>query len=171
MNGSAAAILAMHLMTHGLGLGPAVHLPAIDGAKAKPKVEAPKPQQPSGEDTLCTLQAVKADMPSMLQMLSDQSHIGLVLLSPTEVKLTTNLVKIPFIDALKHVCALSDLTYLKVRSTYVVASKDRLIAAYPLEYYTVHPDEKPVPPAPVPPPEETVTRIYSANYISSAALA
>jgi len=170
MNGSAAAILAMHLMVHGLGIGPAVHLPAVDVMKATSKVEAPKPQQPSGENTLCTLQAVKADMPTMLRMLSDQSHIGLVLLSPTEIKLTTNLVNIPFIDALRHVCALSNLTFLKVRSTYVVASKEKLMEAYPDEYFALHPEDKPKP-VQAPVIEDTVTEIYSTNYIGAPALA
>ncbi len=170
MNGSAAAILAMHLMVHGLGIGPAVHVPAI-AEKPAPKLEAVTPQQPSGENTPCTLQAVKADMPSMLRLLSDQSHIGLVLLSPSDIKLTTNLVNIPFIDALRHVCALSDLDYLKVRSTYVVATKEKLMEAYPVEYFKVHPEDKPKPEPPPAPVEETVTEIYSANYVGSAALA
>lgn len=171
MNGCAAAVLAMHLVVHGLGLGPDTRVPDKVEAKPGPVVAVPRIPQVTGENTLCTLQAVRADMPATLRMLSDQSHVGLVLLSPTEVKLTTNLVKIPFIDALRHVCALSDLTFLKVRSTYVVASKDRLIASYPAEYYAVHPDEKPEPKAAVKPPEETITQVYSANYISSTALA
>ena len=171
MNGSAAAILAMHLMVHGLGIGPAVHMPAIPDNKPTPKVEAAAPQQPTGDNTPCTLQAVKADMPSMLRLLSDQSHIGLVLLSPSDIKLTTNLVNIPFIDALRHVCALSDLDYLKVRSTYIVATKDKLREAYPDEYFKVHPEDKPKPVPPPAPAEETVTEIYSANYVGSSALA
>ena len=168
MNGCAAAILGMHLLVHGLGLGPNVHVHSLPSVNAVAGVSAdiPHPPQASGENTLCTLQAVKADMPTMLRMLSDQSHIGLVLLSTTDIKLTTNLVKIPFIEALRHVCALSQLDYLKVGTTYVVASKDRLKDAYPDVYYTVHPDEKPKPEV-KPVVEDTVTQVYIANYVSS----
>jgi type II secretory pathway component GspD/PulD (secretin) len=170
MNGSAAAVMAMHLLVHGLGLGPGTHLPAIPATQLAVNVQ-PKAPQATGENTLCTLQAVKADMPSMLRMLSDQSHIGLVLLSPTDIKLTTNLVNIPFIDALRHVCAISQLAYLKVGSTYIVASKDKLIDAYPAEYFAIHPDERPKPVPAAKPPEETITQVYNANYIGSSALA
>src|SRR6185436_19484904 len=104
---------------HGLGLtSDAKTVTPIETKTAVVKETSPK--VPQGEQTLCTVQAVKVDMPAMLRMLSDQSRIGLVLLSPIETKLTVNLVKIPFIDALQHVCTLSGLTFLKVRSTYVV---------------------------------------------------
>jgi type II secretory pathway component GspD/PulD (secretin) len=174
MNGCSAAIIAMHFMVYGLGLSSSP-LPDVKPKKAdvKPPVtkDAPKAPQATGEKTLVTLQAVKADMPAMLRTLSDQSRIGLVLLSPAETRLTTNLVNIPFIDALRHVCALSNLTFLKVRSTYVVAAKEKLIEAYPDEYYALHPDEKPLPVKAVPPPEETVTQVFYSNYLGSGALA
>lgn len=161
MNGCAAAILAMHLMVHGLGLGPGVHVPTA--IESKPTVAAPFVPHQEGERTLCTLQAVNADMPTMLRVLSDQSHVGLVLLAPTDTKLTINLVNIPFIDALQHVCAMSSLSYLKVDSTFVVAAKDKLKDAYPVAYYAAHPDEKAA-------PEEVVTEVYTTNYVSSTQL-
>jgi type II secretory pathway component GspD/PulD (secretin) len=124
--------------------------------------------KPGNEQTLVNLVTSGADMPVLLQMLSAKTKISLVLLTPSETKLTTNLVNVPFIEALQYVCSLSGLSFLKVKSTYMVATKDKLIAAYPAEYYDVHPEEKPRPQAP---PEEIVTDFYNANYVSSSQIA
>lgn len=132
---------------------------------AKPKATAPAP---GNEATLCDLQFANADLSQMLRTLSERTKIGMVLLTPTDTKVTTNLVRIPFIDALKHLCALSGLSYLKVGPTYVVATKDKLRESYPDVYFAVHPEEKP---KPVQPQPTIVTEVYNSNYVSSSQLA
>ncbi|MEA2554349.1 MAG: hypothetical protein QOJ65_2525 [Fimbriimonadaceae bacterium] len=134
----------------------------------QPKAQSLKPQATSPEDTLCDLSTVNAALPETLQVLSNQARIGLVLLSPSDLKISTNLVRTKFIDALRHLCAISGMSYLKVGNTYIVATKDKLKEAYPADYYRANPDERPEPPKA---PEEAVTEIYVANYVSSGQLA
>lgn len=162
---TAAALLALRLASVQLNAGPTVKSVPFPPAAAKSA-----PQNP--EQTRCDLVATDADLQTMLRTLSMRSKIGLVLLSPSDLKITTNLIGIPFIDALKHLCALSGLSYLKVGPTYIVATKDRLREAYPDNYFSVHPDEKPKPVQPVvaPPAPEVVTEVYLANYVSSTQL-
>lgn len=168
MTACAAALLAMRLLATGMNgkADPTFALPAPKETKAVAVKNAPF--QPGSENTLCDLQAVNADLPTMLGTLSERTHIGMVLLSPSDLKITTNLVRIPFIDALKHLCALSGLNYLKVGPTYVIATKDKLKDAYPEVYFAAHPDEAPKPPPAAP---EITTEIYRSNYVSSAQLA
>src|SRR5438270_8874174 len=117
MNACSAALLGMHLMVHGLGLGPS----AAKSLSVLPKptaVASPETVQIGNENTLVNLQADGADMPTMLRLLSQRTHVGLVLLSPVDKKLTTNLVQVRFIDALDNVCKVSGLAYLKIKGTY-----------------------------------------------------
>ena len=163
INSAVAAFLAMQMLA---GV-PKADLSQIALAKTAPPVAALKrPQTP--EETFVDLQASGADLATMLKMLSAQTHVGLVLLSTTDVKFSTNLVHIPFIDALRHLCALTGLSYLKVGTTYVVAAKDKLKDGYADAYYKVHPEEKPASAAPA---EELVTEVYISNYVSSSQLA
>lgn len=171
MTACATAFLAMRLVATGLtGVDKNAPLPlpqAKTTAVAK-NVAAPKP---GTEDTVCTLQVVDGDLSTMLRTLSERTRISLVLLSPSDTKITVNLVQTRFIDALGHLCAMSGLSYLKVGNTYVVATKEKLKEAYRDAYFSVHPDEVPKPAPPADPPAEIVTEIYLSNYVSSAQLA
>jgi len=189
MNGFGATLMVMHAVSHGMGaahvnkpvfIGPMPLSIKVPVAVSKPPVTIDKSPIPSattidgktpkvtGEQTLVGVVATGASMPDILRILSTQSKIGLVLLTPSETKLTTNLVRIPFIEALGDVCTLSGLRYVKVKSTYMVATKDKLVEAYPNEFYAAYPSEKPAPPQA---PEEVVTDFYVANYVSSSQIA
>ena len=179
-------MITMRLLTHGIGNLPVKHIPALPAVRTvaaarlepripislipDPRSAIPDPRsnalpQQGSDQTLCTLQVVNQDLPTMLRMLSDRSHVSLVLLSPTDQKITTNLVNLPFIEVLRDLCALAGLNYLKAGSTYVVATNDKLKAAYPKEYSVVFP------PAPVPQVAALETKVYNANYVSSTQLA
>ena len=192
INACAAAMITMRLLGHGIGTLPVKHLPilpspivpgavkSMDPRIRDPKTEIPNPhselrapnsepgKRPDNDQTPCTLQVVDQDLPTMLRLLSDKAHVSLVLLSASDKKITTNLVNLPFVDVLHHLCALSGLNYLKVGPIYVVATQDKLESAYPKEYLAAHPEDVP---APAPQAPTLVTQTYYANYVSSTQLA
>lgn len=129
---------------------------------------APKDAQVKKVD----LQMADQDLGLILRLLSAQAKVGLVLLSAPELKVSTNLVGVPFIDALRHLCALGGLSYIKVGTTYVVAPKERLREAYLKEWLAAHPEDRDKPVVDPPKTEPVlVTEVYNSNYVSSTQLA
>lgn len=120
---------------------------------------------PKGEATPCSLNVVNEDPAKILQFLSAQTGINLVLLSPSEKKLTLNLRDVPLIDMLRHICAITGLKSLKVGETYVLATEEALKTAYSPEWEAAHPAVKPAA------PDAVVADVVRLNHISAMKLA
>lgn len=112
------------------------------------------------DDVLCSLQVSEMDPATILQSLSAKTHASLVLLSKPDTKLTISLSQIPLSEMIGHICAMCDLTYLRVGKAYIIATPERLQTGYPKEWAALHP------PAPTPPPkvEDTVTETYETSF-------
>lgn len=124
--------------------------------------------KPKGELTLCSLNVINEDPAKILQVLSSQTQTNLVLLSPSDKKLTLNLRDVKLIDMIRHICALTGLKYLKVSETFVLAGEETLKAAYPPEWEAAYPS----PPKTSDPVEDPiVTTMVRLNHISSVRLA
>jgi len=118
------------------------------------------------EEVLCSAQVVQEDPAKVLQMLSMQTKINMILLSQPQQKLTLQLVKVPLIEMIRHICALTGLAHLKVGETFVLATPEVLKTNYPAEWAAKHPAPPP-PPTAVP----TATRIYRTSFVSSVTIA
>lgn len=118
------------------------------------------------EEVLCSAQVVQEDPAKVLQMLSMQTKINMILLSQPQQKLTLQLVKVPLGEMIRHICALTGLAHLKVGQTFVLATPEVLKANYPTEWAAMHP-EPPAPPTNLP----IATRIYRTSFVSSTTIA
>jgi type IV pilus assembly protein PilQ len=141
--------------------------PADPGAPGTTASGEPKAQAPvkAIEDVLCSVQVIDGEPAKVLDLLSRQTKVNLVLLTPTTGKMTLNLAGIPFREMLEHICALSGLRYLKVGSTFVLATDVQLKAAYPVEWLAANPQVAP------PSGPDTISRIYTASYVDAVKLA
>lgn len=136
-------------------------LPVAAPAEAKP----PSPGGRTALDELvCSLSVAEWDLAKVLQALSVQTHANLLLQAPADTKLTINLTKVPLADMLRHICAVTNLQYLRVDNTYVIADASKLEAAYPDEWYALHPKAEPTIAAPK---AVRTTRVYTANFVGS----
>jgi len=82
----------------------------------------------------------------VLELVSRQTKTNLVLLSPPSAKLTINLTNVRLIDMIRHICALTQLSHVKVGSTFVLAGEIQLKAAYPAEWNAANPQTAPAAP-------------------------
>ncbi|HVL37811.1 MAG TPA: secretin N-terminal domain-containing protein [Fimbriimonadaceae bacterium] len=124
---------------------------------------APQPKEPS--EILCSVNATQEDPAKILQILSHQTKANLMLLTPSDVKLTLRLTDVPLGEMIRHIAALTGMAHLKIGNTFVLASEDRLKAAYPLEWERARPQ-------PVPAPSVAhVTQTYRTSFVSSSQIA
>lgn len=137
-----------------------VTVPQITAEKAAPKPEAAADQQ-------CSLSVVNIDPADALKMLTAQTGTNLVLLGKSDAKLTLQLEKLPLEEMIHHICAMCDMDFLKIGTTYVLASPDKLKVAYKTEWLAKHPEDTP---KPKDPPVERVTETYVSSYVSAAQL-
>jgi type II secretory pathway component GspD/PulD (secretin) len=105
---------------------------------------------------IVTIDVVDLELSKVIQTLSEQTGINLILLSQASRTLTIRLNKVPLAEALTHISAISGLRHLKLGSTYVVATGEELQKAYPLEYATAFPapPASPVTETPAGPPAD-----------------
>jgi len=103
----------------------------------------------------------------VLQTLSTQTHTNLLLLTTPDTKLTISMTQVPLSEMIRHICALCDLSFLRVDKAYVIATADRLKKAYPVEWEALHPTVK----QEAPPPVEEVTETYRAGFVTAENLA
>jgi len=89
------------------------------------------------EDTLVSLDSVAIQLTEILHLLSEQTGTNLLLLT-NDYRLTIRLKNRRFIDALRDICALKDLSYLKVDNTYVIGPDEKLKKSYTDAYETAH---------------------------------
>lgn len=115
---------------------------------------------PNPDEVLCSLQVSEMDPATILQSLSTKTHASLVLLSKPDTKLTISLSQIPLSEMIGHICAMCDLTYIRVGKAYIIATPERLQTGYPKEWAALHPA------APAPPPkvEDIATETYETSF-------
>lgn len=126
---------------------------------AKDLVPNPGANRAAGQEPgqkIVTIDVVDLELSKVIQTLSEQTGINLILLSQASRTLTIRLNKVPLAEALTHISAISGLRHLKLGSTYVVATGEELQKAYPLEYATAFPapPTAPVAEAPAGPPAD-----------------
>lgn len=119
------------------------------------------------DETVCSLNVADWSLSKVLQALSLQTQANLLLQAPEDTKLTINLNKVPLIDMLRHITAVTNLSFLKVENTYVIADGARLAKAYPDEWAAAHPAEAAVEAV----KSVVMTRVYITNYVKSSQMA
>lgn len=113
---------------------------------------------------LCTVDTVEENLSTILSHLSRSTGANLLLLTPSDAKLTIRLVNLPLEDIVRHMCAMTGLAYLKLGNTYAIAEPERLAKAYPNEWSALYPKQ----PDPPPPQEPTVTEVYKVSHAQPA---
>lgn len=142
---------------------------------AKDLVPAPgsvRSQTSDPGQKIVTIDVVDLELSKVIQTLSEQTGINLILLTQASRTLTIRLNKVPLSEALTHISAVSGLRHLKLGSTYVVATPDELQRAYPLEYGIAFPAPPVIPQveAPAgPPPDPRLDHIevITLSYVTA----
>lgn len=101
-----------------------------------------------------------ADVGAVLQILSAQSGVNLILASAVSSKVSLHVKQVTLLEAIRHLCTVSGLNYLKIGSTFVIATDATLKVGYPQEYLAEHP-------ATVPQVVERITKVYQTNYVNA----
>ncbi len=118
-------------------------------------------------DPLCSISASQEEPGKILQILSQQTHANLMLLAKPDARLTVRLTNVPLSTMIRHICAMSDLDFLKVGETYVIATPDKLKSAYPADWDAAHPSRT----APVVPEAVRTTSCYRTNFVNASQIA
>ncbi|MHB8635904.1 MAG: type II secretion system protein GspD [Fimbriimonadaceae bacterium] len=132
----------------------------VDTSEATPSV--PSQMQ------LVSLNVSDYEIQKFLPLLTRQTGLNIILMTTSPARVTMHVEKMPLIDVMRHVCALTGFAYIKASDAYVIAPVDALKAAYPDEWNAAHPTPPPTPTAEVAP---KVTETYVANYIKATELA
>lgn len=138
---------------------------ALTKAMTPAPIVAPAAAPAIVDDPLCSVQVVQEDLAKVVQTLTQLTKANLVLLSPESVRITLNLANVPLSEMLRHICALSGMSMLKIGTTFVLAQSDRLKDSYPSEWVAAHG----APAVPVPNP--VVTRIVQLRFLGARAIA
>lgn len=113
-----------------------------------------------------SINAVDAELAFLLREVGLQAKRNIVLLTPTDKRLTVNLEDVPFTRMVRHISAMCGLSYLEVDDTFVIGTSDVLSNNYPEEWALAHP----VPPLPTG-QFELVTEAYKVNYVDPQQIA
>lgn len=119
---------------------------------------------------ICSLDVADMDLSVVLRSVSRQSGVNLVLLSTTPQKITLRLQSVPLADVIRHICAVTSLSNLKVGDIYIIAQDAQLKAAYPMEWAAAYPEkvEKVTPPDA---PAAIITEVYTCSYVNASQIA
>jgi type II secretory pathway component GspD/PulD (secretin) len=134
--------------------------------QAKPaKASLPEDTPPPVKTPLCSVDTVEENLSTILSHLSRATGTNLLLLTPTDTKLTIRLVNLPLEDIVRHICAMTGLAYIRLGNTYAIAEAERLAKAYPNEWSALYPKQ----PEPSPPPQEPIlTEVYKVSHVQPA---
>ncbi len=158
MEGTLAA-LAWVLSLMGIGISGAPDTPIASSAyDSEHTVVVVEPR--------VSINAVDAELAFLLREIGLQAKRNIVLLTPTDKRLTVNLDDVPFSRMIRHISAMCGLSYLEVDETFVIGTSDVLSANYPEEWAVAHP-------LPPPPPGQfaIVTEAYKVNYVDPRQIA
>ncbi len=157
-------------------VGPDALAAALAGS---PTISAEKSKQPpkstviNPEDQLCSLNVADTELEKVLPLLTAQTGLNILLMSSSATKMTLHVEKMRLLDVMRHVCALTGMSYLNVGGAYVVATPDLLKTAYPKEWLVKNPPPPPPPqePTPIPLPGDAMaTQTFVANYVKTSEL-
>jgi type II secretory pathway component GspD/PulD (secretin) len=160
----------------------------------KKQVEPPKQQTHTGEllakhnntvnapiknsapkdigDTIVSLNCSDAKLNEVLDQLTELSKANLVLLSPSESRITLRLKNVKLSEMLRHITSMTGLTYLKSNNAYLIATAEKLKSAYPVEYAATYPEtDTSTQVTTQDQPDPVVTKIYTTRYVDSTQLA
>jgi len=155
--------------------------PATEQRTIKVASDTKKPA-PSMDDKIVDVVCTNTDLNGVLALLSASTKANMVLVSPSESKLTLRLKQVRLIDAVRHICAVAGLTHLKVSGAYLFGDAEKLKSGYPAEYAKAYPApatpdvpkvETPIstiPPA-EPPKESMITKVVQVSYADATQLA
>lgn len=117
-------------------------------------------------EPLVSINAVDAELSFLLREIGTQSGRNLVLLTPSDKRLTVNLKEVPLTQMIRHVSAMCGLSYLEVGDTFLIGTADTLRASYPDEWAAAHPAPATESAAP-----RMVTQQYRVNYVDPRQIA
>lgn len=157
MQGTLSAVAWILSLIGGLGQG----APGVSTATSSSTSEHRVVVEPR-----VSINAVDADLSFLLREIGIQAKRNIVLLSPTDKRLTVNLEDIPLSKMMRHVSAMCGLSYLEVDGTFVIGTSDVLSANYPEEWAALHP----LPPVPAG-QFEIITETYKVNYVDPRQIA
>lgn len=150
------------------------------GIKMKPRAESlnEAPARPidtfdmaAEEGRLVRVSVAGGTAQAVVSALVAQTKINLVLLESKPIPVTLKLKDVPLIEAVRHLCAMASLRYLRLPRTFVIGPDAALKAAYTEAYdqqYPAAPTPAPATPTPVVAP---VTRVIKLSNISATAAA
>ena len=147
----------------------------------KVATEAPKSKPTLNiDDKLVDVVCTSTDLNGVLALLSASTKANMVLVSPSEAKLTLRLKQTRLIEAVRHICAVAGLSHLKVGGAYLFGDPERLQKGYPAEWAKANPtpkpdvevpkDDVPVPPTVEPPKDKDITRVVAVSYTDATQL-
>lgn len=157
MHGTLSALAWILSLISGLGQG----APGVPTATSSSTSEHRVVVEPR-----VSINAVDAELSFLLREIGIQAKRNIVLLSPTDKRLTVNLEDIPLSKMIRHISAMCGLSYLEVDGTFVIGTSDVLSTNYPEEWSALHP----LPPAPAG-GFEIITETYKVNYVDPRQIA
>ncbi len=116
-----------------------VGLPRLQSSPSSSSSPAGTAKRQDLGSRLISLDVVDLELTKVIQSLSDQTGVNLVLLGQTNKTMTLRLSKVTLESALSHICAVSGVRFLLVKGAYVVAQPEDLKQAYPSEYEAAYP--------------------------------
>lgn len=134
--------------------------PAMDSPLAKGESVSTHTHEVAVAEPRVSINAVDAELAFLLREIGLQAKRNIVLLTPTDKRLTVNLEDVPVSKMIRHLSAMCGLSYLEVDDTFVVATSDVLSANYPEEWSSMHPK-----PPSAAEQVEVVTETYKVNYV------
>ncbi len=119
------------------------------------------------ESKLCTLNLKNAKLADAISLLCKQTGLDLVLLTGPETTVTINITDMPLVDVLRHLCAMTNLAFIKSGSAFIVGTSEQLQKSYPKEFAEASPAPKPAPEPVKPEEQKLVTRAVRTNHLSA----
>jgi type II secretory pathway component GspD/PulD (secretin) len=127
----------------------------------------PAPDKKPMEQIPVSLNCVDMKLHQIIGFITDQTHVNVLLLAPSETKLTLRFTNRPLIDALRDICAVAGLSFLKSGNEFIIASEDKLKSSYGDLWTALHQD---TPTAAQISDAELIARTYETSEIDAVKL-
>lgn len=119
------------------------------------------------ESKLCTLNLKNAKLADAISLLCKQTGLDLVLLTGPETTVTISITDMPLVDVLRHLCAMTNLAFIKSGSAFIVGSSEQLQKSYPKEFAEISPVPKPAPEPAKVEEQKLVSRAVRTNHLAA----
>jgi type II secretory pathway component GspD/PulD (secretin) len=96
-------------------------------------------QDPLPEGKQIGISVADLELQQVLKIIAEQSGVSVVLAAKENPKITVQLSRMPLVDVLRVIAALTNLRFLRVGVSYVVASEDVLKTSFPAEWALQYP--------------------------------